>query len=102
MKRLMGTSNDVALTICEWFWEWCSSRMAAKNAGMFGGFGFNGTMGAFSIWECPLLSHFLISARNSLAGWGLIFGLLTRIAAFGVGGLMVGAIFMVHMPYGFL
>jgi len=27
--------------------------------------------------------------------------LLTRIAAFGVGGLMVGAIFMVHMPYGF-
>ena len=36
-----------------------------------------------------------------VGGLGLIVGLLTRIASFGIAGLMIGAIFMVHMQNGF-
>jgi putative oxidoreductase len=43
----------------------------------------------------------LIMCTEFFAGLGLIFGLLTRIASLGVAGLMIGAIFMVHLPNGF-
>jgi putative oxidoreductase len=102
MKRLMGTSNDVALTILRvvlgvvFF-----AHGAQKMLGWFGGFGFHGTMGAFTQMGMPAALAFLIICTEFLGGLGLIFGLLTRIAAFGVGCLMIGAIFMVHMPNGF-
>jgi putative oxidoreductase len=102
MKRLMGTSNDVALTILRvvlgvvFF-----AHGAQKMLGWFGGFGFHGTMGAFTQMGMPAALVFLIICTEFFGGLGLIFGLLTRIAAFGVGCLMIGAIFMVHMPNGF-
>ena len=102
MKRLMGTSNDVALTILRvvlgvvFF-----AHGAQKMLGWFGGFGFHGTMGAFTQMGMPAALAFLIICTEFFGGLGLIFGLLTRIAAFGVGCLMIGAIFMVHMPNGF-
>ena len=102
MKRLMNTSNDVALTILRvvlgvvFF-----AHGAQKMLGWFGGYGFHGTMGAFTQMGMPAALAFLIICTEFFGGLGLIFGLLTRIAAFGVGGLMVGAIFMVHMPNGF-
>jgi putative oxidoreductase len=69
--------------------------------GWFGGFGFHGTVGAFTQMGMPAAMAYLIICTEFFGGLGLIFGLLTRIAAFGVGGLMIGAIFMVHMPNGF-
>jgi putative oxidoreductase len=102
MKRLMGTSNDVALTILRvvlgvvFF-----AHGAQKMLGWFGGFGFHGTMGAFTQMGMPAALAFLIICTEFFGGLGLIFGFLTRIAAFGVGCLMIGAIFMVHMPNGF-
>jgi len=102
MKRLMGTSNDVALTILRvvlgvvFF-----AHGAQKMLGWFGGFGFHGTVGAFTQMGMPAAMAYLIICTEFFGGLGLIFGLLTRVAAFGVGGLMVGAIFMVHMPNGF-
>src|SRR5437868_11332540 len=74
---------------------------AQKMLGWFGGFGFHGTVGAFTHMGMPAPMAVLIICTEFFGGLGLIFGLLTRIAAFGVGGLMVGAIFMVHLPYGF-
>jgi putative oxidoreductase len=101
MKRLLGTSNDVALT---------SLRLvlgvvffahgAQKMLGWFGGHGFHGTMGFLS-HMMPAPVAFLVICTEFFGGLGLIVGLLTRIAALGIGGLMIGAIFMVHLPNGF-
>ena len=102
LKRLMGTSNDVALTMLRVvlgvvFFAHGSQKML----GWFGGFGFHGTMGAFTHMGMPAPMALLIICTEFFAGLGLIVGLLTRIASFGVAGLMIGAIFMVHLPNGF-
>jgi putative oxidoreductase len=102
MKRLMGTSNDVSLTTLRvvlgvvFF-----AHGAQKMLGWFGGFGFHGTMGAFTHMGMPAALAFLIICTEFFGGLGLIVGLLTRIASLGVAGLMIGAIFMVHLPNGF-
>ena len=49
----------------------------------------------------PAPVAFLIICAQFLGGLGLIVGLLTRIAALGIGVEMIGAIFMVHLPNGF-
>jgi putative oxidoreductase len=102
LKRLMGTGNDVALTILRvvlgvvFF-----AHGAQKMLGWFGGFGFHATMGAFTHMGMPAPMALLIMCTEFFGGLGLIFGLLTRIASLGVAGLMIGAIFMVHLPNGF-
>jgi putative oxidoreductase len=102
MKRLMGTSNDVALTMLRVVLGMVFfAHGAQKMLGWFGGYGFHGTMGAFTQMGMPAALAFLIICTEFFGGLGLIVGLLTRIAALGIGGLMVGAIFMVHLPNGF-
>jgi putative oxidoreductase len=102
LKKLMGTSNDVALTMLRlvlgvvFF-----AHGAQKMLGWFGGFGFHGTIGAFTGMGMPAPLAFLIICTEFFGGLGLIFGLLTRIASLGVCGLMIGAIFMVHLHFGF-
>ncbi|MGD0793171.1 MAG: DoxX family protein [Terriglobales bacterium] len=102
LKRLMGTSNDVSFTLMRvilgvvFF-----AHGAQKMLGWFGGFGFQGTMGAFTHMGMPASVAFLIICTEFFGGLGLIVGLLTRIAALGIGGLMIGAIFMVHLQNGF-
>ena len=49
----------------------------------------------------PAPLAFLIICTEFFGGLGLIVGLLTRIASFGIACLMVGAIFMVHLQNGF-
>jgi putative oxidoreductase len=102
LKKLMGTNNDVALTMLRVvlgvvFFAHGSQKML----GWFGGFGFHGTMGAFTSMGMPAPLSFLIICTEFFGGLGLILGLLTRIASLGVAGLMVGAIFMVHLQNGF-
>jgi putative oxidoreductase len=102
LKRLMGTTNDVSLTILRVvlgvvFFAHGAQRML----GWFGGVGFHGAMEAFAHTGMPAPIAFLIICTQFFGGLGLLVGLLTRIASLGVAGLMVGAIFMVHMPYGF-
>jgi putative oxidoreductase len=102
MKRLLSTSNDVALT---------SLRLvlgvvffahgAQKMLGWFGGYGFHATMGFFGHLGLPAPVALLVICTEFFGGLGLIVGLLTRIAALGIGGEMIGAIFMVHLPNGF-
>lgn len=50
----------------------------------------------------PALFGLLAVAAEFLGGLGLIAGLLTRIAAFGVFCTMTVAIYLVHLPHGFL
>jgi putative oxidoreductase len=102
LKRLMATSNDVALTTLRvvlgvvFF-----AHGAQKMLGWFGGYGFHGTMGFFTHMGMPAPVALLIICTEFFGGLGLLVGLLTRIAALGVFGLMVGAIFMVHLQNGF-
>jgi putative oxidoreductase len=102
MKRLMGTTNDVTLTMLRlvlgvvFF-----AHGAQKLLGWFGGYGFHGTMGFFEHFGFPAPLGFLIICTEFFGGLGLIVGLLTRIAALGIGVEMIGAIFLVHLPNGF-
>ena len=102
MKRLMGTSNDVSFTILRvvlgvvFF-----AHGAQKMLGWFGGFGFHGSMGFFTHMGIPAPVAFLIICIEFFGGLGLIVGLLTRIAALGIAGEMIGAILMVHLANGF-
>ncbi len=74
---------------------------AQKMLGWFGGYGFNGTMGFFTkSMRIPAPFAFLAICAEFFGGLGLILGLLTRIAAFGVGVNMLVAILMVHRQHG--
>lgn len=102
VKRLMGTSNDVSLTMLRVvlgvvFFAHGAQRMM----GWFGGDGFHGTMRALAHSGMSAPVALLIICAQFFGGLGLIVGLLTRIASLGVAGLMIGAIFMVHLQNGF-
>jgi putative oxidoreductase len=49
----------------------------------------------------PYLVALLVVLAESLGAIGLVVGALTRIAAFGIGCVMAGAIVTVHWQYGF-
>jgi len=75
---------------------------AQKMLGWFGGFGFTGTMHFFTgVMHIPTPLAFLAIAAEFFGGIGLIFGFLTRIAAFGIGVNMLVAIATVHHAFGF-
>ena len=103
LKKLTSTSNDVALTILRlvlgvvFF-----AHGAQKLLGWFGGYGYAGTMGFFTHQAgIPAPLAFLVIMTEFFGGLGLIFGLLTRIPAFGIGFEMIVAVWMVHLPNGF-
>jgi len=102
MKKLMSTGNDVALTILRAVLGVVFlAHGSQKMLGLFGGFGFHATMGFFTHMGMPAPLAFLIICTEFFGGLGLIVGLLTRIASLAIAGLMIGAIFMVHLPNGF-
>src|SRR5205807_9673388 len=75
---------------------------AQKMLGWFGGLGFSGRMGFFTgAMHIPAPLAFLAIAAEFFGGVGLVLGLLTRIAAFGIAMNMVVAIAMVHSSFGF-
>ncbi len=75
---------------------------AQKMLGWFGGPGFSGTMGAFTnSMHIPAPFALLAIAAEFFGGLGLIFGFLTRVAAFGIAANMLVAIAMVHHNFGF-
>jgi putative oxidoreductase len=74
---------------------------AQKMLGWFGGYGFSGTMGYLTkSMGIPAPFAFLAICAEFFGGLGLILGLLTRIAAFGVGVNMLVAVLMVHRQHG--
>jgi putative oxidoreductase len=75
---------------------------AQKMLGWFGGYGFKGTMGFFTgMMHIPAPLAVLAIIAEFFGGLGLILGLLTRIAAFGILCNMVVAVLLVHLPNGF-
>jgi putative oxidoreductase len=66
-----------------------------------GGAGFSGTVGFFVGSGLPSAVAILIIIAESFGALGLILGLFSRLAAFGITLIMLGAIFMVHIQNGF-
>lgn len=75
---------------------------AQKALGLFGGNGFKATLEFFEInLGLPNYVAVLVILAEFLGAIGLILGLLTRVAALGIGAVMVGAVVMVHFDHGF-
>ncbi|MGH9378782.1 MAG: DoxX family protein [Terriglobia bacterium] len=75
---------------------------AGKMLGWWGGIGYSGTMGFFTHYmHIPSPLAFLVICAEFFGGLGLILGLLTRIAAFGLFCDMLVALFLVHIHNGF-
>jgi putative oxidoreductase len=97
LRKLLSTPNDFTLTIVRlvlgivFF-----AHGAQKMLGWFGGYGFHGTMGFFTHNGIPAPLAFLAICAEFFGGLGLIFGLLSRIAAFGIMVNMLVAIATVH------
>jgi putative oxidoreductase len=61
-----------------------------------------GTMRYYDGLGVPHPLAWLAIIAEFCGGLGLMFGMLSRIAAFGVGCTMVVAVFLRHLPYGYL
>lgn len=102
-RRLVSTPNDIAFTVLRLvlgvvFFVHGSQKML----GWFGGYGFKATMGFFTqTAHIPAVFAFLAIAAEFFGGLGLIVGLLTRVAAFGITVNMLVAILTVHLANGF-
>ena len=102
-RKLIATDNDAATALLRFVLGVVFfAHGAQKMLGWYGGFGFTGTMGFFTgVMHIPALFAFLAIAAEFFGSLGLIFGLLTRVAAFGIFANMVVAVAMVHVPFGF-
>ena len=103
LRRLIATDDNLGTTILRlvlgvvFF-----AHGAQKMLGWFGGHGFSATMGAFTGgMHIPVPLAFLAIAAEFFGGLGLIAGLLTRVAAFGIFCNMIVAVLKVHLPNGF-
>lgn len=75
---------------------------AQKVFGWFGGHGFSGTMGFFTgTMQIPAVFAFLAILAEFAGSLGLIVGLFSRVAAFGIASVMAVAIVTVHLANGF-
>lgn len=75
---------------------------AQKLLGWWGGQGYSATMTSFTqSMGIPTIFAVLAILAEFAGGLGLIFGLLTRVAAIGIACVMIAAIAMVHAPNGF-
>jgi putative oxidoreductase len=75
---------------------------AQKLLGWFGGYGFNGTMTSLTTNAgLPWIIAFLVIVIEFFAPLFLLFGFLTRVAAFGIGAEFVGVVLKAHIHNGF-
>lgn len=75
---------------------------AQKLLGWFGGYGLQGTLGFLTgTMHLPTPIAYLVIAAEFFGAIGLATGTLTRLSAFGIMAVMVGAIVTTHLPNGF-
>ncbi len=103
LKNLFQTENDTVATILRvllgvvFF-----PHGMQKLFGWFSGPGFGGAMHMFTAnLGVPAFFAFLAIMAEGLGSLGLLTGLLTRVAAFGIAVDMIVAVYMLHWQNGF-
>ena len=72
-----------------------------KAFGLFGGFGFDGTIGHFASMGIPVPVGIAVILIETLGSVALIVGALSRLAALGMIAVMAGAVATTHTGNGF-
>lgn len=73
-----------------------------KTIGLFGGYGFTGTMGFLTgTVGLPWAIAVLVVLAESLGAAALVTGLFSRVTALGIAAVMVGAVVTSHLSNGF-
>jgi putative oxidoreductase len=103
LKKLMRTDDSIGMLLVRVFLGLVIFPHGAQKVfGWFGGHGFAWTMDFFTQrLHIPAPLVVLVIAAEFLGALGLIVGFLGRVGAFGVLCVMLGAIFLVHLPQGF-
>ena len=100
--KILATSDSIPLMLvrlalgCVMF-----SHGAQQMLGWFGGGGFSKTLDGFEHQGIPAVFGVLAILAEFFGSVGLILGLLSRIAAFGIACVMAVAVVKVHLPVGF-
>jgi putative oxidoreductase len=68
---------------------------------LFGAFGGPGIQGFSQSTHMPVPVAFLVGLAQFGGGLAMLTGVLTRLGAAGIIAVMLGAVFMVHLPKGF-
>lgn len=103
LKKIMQTDDDYAALVLRLaLGIMMFPHGAQKMLGWFGGGGFSGTLGFFTQnLGMPAVLAFLVIIGEFFGSIALIIGFLSRVAALGVGVIMLGAVVMVHAANGF-
>lgn len=102
LSSLLHTNDDIGLFIARIsLGIVILTHGLQKLLGLFGGAGFSGTVDFFVGSGLPSAVAILIIIAESFGALGLILGFFSRLAAFGITLIMLGAIFMVHIQNGF-
>lgn len=102
MKTLFKTTDAIALLILRILLAVVIfPHGAQKVLGWFGGYGFAASMDMFTkTMHIPALFAFLAIAAEFAGSIALALGLLTRVAAFGIGTMITVAALKVHLANG--
>jgi len=101
--KLIETKRDWIAPLLRWTLALVILPHGLQKAfGWFGGHGFEGTMGFLTgSVGLPAAIAVLVIAAELLGPLGLAAGLLSRVAAFGIGAVMIGAVVTTHLQNGF-
>ena len=102
IERFISTTDDLGVFVARVMLSIVFlPHGSQKLLGLFGGQGFTATMKYFTSSGMPAILAFLVIMAESLGALALLVGLFGRFMAFGIGLVMLGAIFMVHVHNGF-
>jgi len=68
---------------------------------LFGAFGGPGPVGFAAFLHMPVAVGYLVGLAQFAGGLAILSGVLFRVGAVCVGIVMLGAVFLVHLPHGF-
>jgi putative oxidoreductase len=102
LKKLFVTDRDYLLTFLRLVLGVVFlAHGSQKVLGWFGGYGFNASLHGMEKMGIPAAFAFLAIAAEFAGGLGLITGLLSRVAAFGLFVEMAVAMVKIHSTNGF-
>ena len=104
----MASSSDFAPTPGQTSLALLLIRLAAGlvflyhgSAILFGAFGGSGPQGFAAHMRAPAIMGYLVGLAQFAGGLAILTGLLIRVGAVCIIIVMLGAIFLVHLPHGF-